>query len=386
MSRATVRLAMAVLVAMASVGHAAVATEVQGAANAAHSCEFGNEVARGFNERDEALVAKLFDMDVLARRAARSFSDDVREQAGFARGIAKTPPRTLLAPLFKALETSKGVVECLPGANPKQGRALLRFDMGDNGFDYLELVVEREHFVDWYQLSRGELLSVTAGGLGRLMTDPNPGLLQTLFGVKSVDRGVLEHIRAMGTLQRAGKYAEAIAAIDRLPQPLAESRILLTNRAGFATYGQLPAEYDKSLALLAKRHGDDPSAAVMLLDYYFKNNQTARALGAIDAIELRVGVDGLTTLLRANAWLGAGEFAPAIQSAKESIRLEPKRDGGYHTLAAAFIGLKKYPDAVKTYQTLASDFGYRFERQSFLTDATYAGFVKSPEFARWLPK
>jgi len=74
-----------------------------------------------------------------------------------------------------------------------------------------------------------------------------------------------------------------------------------------------------------------------------------------------------------------------VKAAEESIRLEPDREDPYHSLAAGYVGLKKYRDAIKAYQTLASQFGYEFERQHFTTDTRFAGFVKSAEFKRWLP-
>jgi hypothetical protein len=99
-----------------------------------------------------------------------------------------------------------------------------------------------------------------------------------------------------------------------------------------------------------------------------------------------VGVDGLTTLLRANAYFNVDDFGQTVKAAEQSIRLEPDREDPYHSLAAGYVGLKKYRDAIKAYQTLAAQFGYHFERQHFAGDTRFAGFVKSAEFKRWLPK
>jgi tetratricopeptide (TPR) repeat protein len=352
-------------------------------------CAFGDELARAFTERDEELASSLIDMSALGARAATSYSDNRMEQAAFKNGMKKTGPRKMLASLFKALETSQGTVKCMPGPAPRPDRALLRFDLGDSGFDYLDTVLEKDakgryRVVDWFQLSRGEMVSVSIGALGRLMSDPSPHLIQSLFGLTTPDKDLVQKIKLVGDMQREGKYAEAVAAIDNLPKEVAESRLVLSIRLSNASFGQLDDEYKKTLAVLARKHSADPAAAVMLLDYYFFEKQTEKVLQSVSAIEQRVGVDGLTTLLRANACYNGGDYARAITHAREALRLEPDREDPWHSLAMSFIGLKKYPEAIEAYQSLATDFGYEFQREHFV-DAQFAGFVKSAAFKRWLP-
>jgi tetratricopeptide (TPR) repeat protein len=382
MNRVTVSTLAGVLLGTLLLSHPARAAE--------GGCAFGDELARAFTERDEELAASLIDMSGLGARAATSYSDNRREQAAFRNGITKTGPRKMLASLFKALETSDGTVKCMPGPSPREDRALLRFDLGDNGFDYLEAMLEKDakgryRVVDWFQLSRGELLSVSLGALGKLMSDPSPQLLQRLFGLTTPDLDMVKKMKLVGDMQRAGKYAEAVAAIDSLPREVAESRIVLSIRLSNASFAQLDDEYKKTLGVLASKHAADPAAAVMLLDYYFYEKQTAKVLESVTAIERRVGVDGLTTLLKANACYNGGDFGKAVTHARESIRLEPDREDPWHALAVSYVGLKKFPEAIQAYETLAADFGYQFERQHF-TDPQFAGFVKSAAFKRWLPK
>jgi tetratricopeptide (TPR) repeat protein len=394
MIRVAISVWSAILLGIALPWEAALAAGTERPGDVKAIAAFGEDLTRAFNERDEPLGSWLIDIPALALRVSTSFSDNPREQAAFARGMSNAGAKNILMSLFKVLDTSRATVKCMKtskAAIGNGGRVLIRFDLNDRGVDYLEFVVEKDaagryRAVDWYQLSRGELMSVSLGAVTRLMSDPSPDVIRKLFGVTAVDRSALEAFKSIGALQRAGKYAEAVAALKKLPERLAETRLVLTILATNASLAGMEAEYKRTLAVVASKYGDDPSAAFLLLDHYFYENQMEKAVQALTSVERRVGVDGVTTLLKANAYLGAGDFGQTIAYAKESMRLEPGRADPYHTLAAGYIGLKNYPEAVTAYKTLASEFGFAFERKAFLEDARFAEFAKSAEFARWLPR
>ena len=106
---------------------------------------------------------------------------------------------------------------------------------------------------------------------------------------------------------------------------------------------------------------------------------------AVTTIERRVGVDGVTRLLKANANLAGNRFDQTVQFAQESIQLEPDMVDSHYSLAAGYIGLKKYPEAVATFTSLGTKFGYTFEREAFEKEPKYGDFVKSAAFRKWLP-
>lgn len=350
---------------------------------------FGQSLADAYNKRDEALTSSLLDMNGLGLRVGRvMYPDDAADQKSFAGGFSRNGGKSLVQTQFKLLEAAHGSVKFMRVPAPQ--RVLLRVDLRDQGFDYLEFVLERDpsgHYraVDWYQLSRGELVSVTVGAVTRLMIDPSPDLLRSLFGLKKMDPELIERLKIIGTFQRTGKYAEALAAYEQLPPAIGSSRIMLMARAGAASMAHNDEAYKKTLAELARLFGDDPAASFMLLDHYIYAKQTDKAVQAVANIERRVGVDGITRLLKANAYLLSGNFPQTLVFAQESLQLEPTRSEPYFALAAAHIGLKQFPDAVTAFSKLASDFGYTFDRQKFFEDASYAEFVKSAAFKKWLP-
>ena len=107
---------------------------------------------------------------------------------------------------------------------------------------------------------------------------------------------------------------------------------------------------------------------------------------AVEAIERRMGADGLTSMLKSSAYLDVKQYDRAIEWGREAQRLEPDFETARFVLALALIGSKRYADAVQEYRVLEDSFGYEFERKRFEEDTQYAGFVKSSEFGGWLPK
>ena len=100
----------------------------------------------------------------------------------------------------------------------------------------------------------------------------------------------------------------------------------------------------------------------------------------------RVGRDGVTCLLRANAYLLSNDFVNGLKHTEESIRLEPERLSAHDTRATILVHLERYQDAVDAYRGMETDFGLQFTRDVFLEDATFEKLVASKPFRAWLPK
>ncbi|HEX2492442.1 MAG TPA: hypothetical protein VHK24_01615 [Steroidobacter sp.] len=90
--------------------------------------------------------------------------------------------------------------------------------------------------------------------------------------------------------------------MGRLPPEIADTRVMLVQRASLANESGEEARYREVLARLEDLHGDDPAAAFMLLDHYFYSRDLRKCLQAVAAIERRVWADGMTYLVRA-LWL-----------------------------------------------------------------------------------
>ena len=353
--------------------------------------QFGAEIARALNERDKKAFAGLIDFQSLGRRAAQFQNLTPKDEQAFTGGLQSALLDRLVASYFQSLDTSHGTVKFMRVTNAVPARSLVRLDLGDRGFNYFEYVLAngadgRARAVDWYQVSTGELMSVTIGGVSQLFIANNPGMLERLLGTGAkVDPMLVTRLQKIGELQRAGKPAEALALLKQLPEPMGNSRILLSARASMASLAELPEEYDAALAMIAERYSDDPAASFMLIDYYFKRQDTPQVLKALSTLEKRVGVDGITCQLRANTHLIANDFKTALKYAEESIRLEPDRLEGHDARATILVRLARFADAVDAYRDMENQFGIKFTRDIFLQDPVFAPLVASTAFRAWLP-
>jgi tetratricopeptide (TPR) repeat protein len=219
-----------------------------------------------------------------------------------------------------------------------------------------------------------------------MFTTEDAGMLKRLFGVEQIDRGAIDKLRRIGELQRQSKYAEALTLLKQLPEPIANSRIMLTMQASMAAASKQDDEYNRVLSKLAARYSDDPGTALILFDYYYAMKDLPRLLKAIDTMEKRVGVDGVTRNWHAAAYCMAIEFATCLKYAEESARLEPDRVAAYDMRATALVGLGRHADAVAQYRAIEKQFGLTFTREIFAGDPAYSSFIASQAFKNWLPR
>ena len=360
------------------------------ASERAAAAQFGEAIATAFTERDAKAAASMIDIRELALRAARVQGLSPDQQENFARGAESVGAGRVVAGFMQSLETGQGTVKFMRVTNTRPARALIRFDLGDHGFDYAEYVLEtkagRTRAVDWFQLSTGQLMSVTIGGIAQLFNTSDPGLLARVLGLDNVDRSSMERLRRIGDLQRSGKYAEALALFKELPDPISSSRIMLSIQSSYASLAGLDKEHARILAKLAEKYSDDPAASFLLLDHYFLTKDFSRMFVGLDAMEKRIGADSVTNLLRAAGYLSNGDLANSLKYAEVAIQLEPDRMAGYDTRATLLVQLARHADAVAAYRDMATRFDLHFTREIFSADPVFAQFVASKEFRAWLPR
>jgi hypothetical protein len=353
------------------------------------AARFGEAIAQAFNDRDEKALGSLIDLRGLGIRAAKVQGLPPRQQEQFVRGAESAGMSRIAASYFQTMNASQGSAQFMRVTNTSPERVLIRLDLGENGVDYLEYVVEsregRTRAVDWFQLSTGELMSVTIGGIAQMFTSEDSSLLGRLLGVEQVDKESMGKLHKVGNLQRSGKYAEALALLRTLPDPIASSRLMLSAQASMAALSKQDAEYSRVLAKLAEKYSDDPATAFKLVDHYFFVKDRPKLLKALDTMERRVGVDGVTSHLRAAAHIVTGDPASGLKFADEAIRLEPDRLAGYDIRASALVGLGRFADAISQYRDIEKRFEIEFTRDVFENDPLFAKFVASPAFRRWFP-
>ena len=199
-----------------------------------------------------------------------------------------------------------------------------------------------------------------------------------------MDEATLKRMKTIAELRRKGDLRGAYQEMEKLPAAIADSRVILVQRASLASEAGDDDAYRKMLARLEQLHGKDPAAAFMLLDHYFYAKDLDKCLQGIAAIESRVGVDGMTQMLRANIYMTLGKHAEAVTYARKAVEVEPDMSDAYFTLAQSHVALGQFAEAIKVYTTLQKDFGYQFTKENFAEDATFTKFIASPPFKKWL--
>jgi hypothetical protein len=352
----------------------------------------GAQLTTIFNERKADTLAAMLDMNALGMRVAENVYESERGRSDFVRGFTKTAQSSTLVKDFMALldrspdSSAKFMKVVTRGA---ETRPLLRFDYGDSGFEYIEFVVKPDskggvRIIDWAPLSGGELYSQVIGRMSRILSDPAPGLIQTLLGMPKIDQESLKRMKAIAEMRRKGDLRGAYLEMEKLPAAISDSRVMLVQRASLASEAGDDANYRKMLARLEQLHGNDPAAAFMLLDHYFFAKDLDKCLRSIATIESRVGVDGMTQMLRSNIYMSMGKHQEAITYARKAIEVEPDMTDPYFTLAQSHVSLGQFSEAIEVYSTLQDEFGYQFTRENFAQDPTFAKFIASSQFKKWL--
>jgi tetratricopeptide (TPR) repeat protein len=378
---------------MVALTAATTATALPGDSKAPDMEAVGEQITTIINERQADALGAMLDMNALGARVAENVFENEAGRRDFARGFVKTAKaKTLVGDFFREMDRSRDSAAKFMRVVTRgaETRPLLRFDYGDDGFEYMEFVVRPDgkggaKIVDWAPLSGGELYSQIVGRMARILSEPAPGLIQTLLGMEQIDQETLKHMKLIGEMRRQGDLRGAYRAMEQLPPAIADSRFILVQRASLANESGDEAGYRKTLARLEQLHGKDPAAAFMLLDHYFLTKDLDKCLQAITTIESRVGVDGMTQMLRSNIYMTLGKHQEAVTYARKAIEVEPDMSTPYFTLAQSHVVLGQFAEAVEVYTTLQEDFGYQFTKDGFAKNETFAKFVASSQFKKWLP-
>jgi pentatricopeptide repeat protein len=347
-----------------------------------------NTLLSAFNQYDSELLCSVIDFETLGIRSAEKIFEKKIERDAFLNGFIKTSDRSCRQ-IIKNIKTANGSAKLLRTTKVKNDdRILIRLDLGDLGFDYLEFITRTVtngsyRVVDWYQLTSGQLVSDTMGGIARMVIDPNPSLLKRMLGANQINKEAMNQIQMMVSLISKGKSTEAYDAFTSLPESLKSKRLLILFGIGAASRTGDDEKYKESLALLAKYHSDDPSAAVMLIDYYFYQGAWDKVLSAIDTIESRFGNDAMLELLRANVFLSKNVDPKFEYHAKNAIAMESDFIDAYFTLINGYVSKKNYEQMIKVFDQMMSRFEYQLKKEDFYEEPLYSDFVKSKAFKEW---
>lgn len=379
-------LLISLLIWMSSPGHAL---------NELQPADIYEEIAiryvQAVNQRDAKLLSSLINFDRLADRAVASAKLEGAEARDFKSGMLESANGSFAQRYISRIQQAQGQAIYVRRLN-RQGkiRPLIRMDMGEQGYAYLELIVDQNadsqiEIIDWYTNSLGQKLSDSIGGIARLFLKPDKHLFEQVLGVNRIDQDTLDRFMRIINYRREQNYQAAYAEMQALPDKVRNTRIMI----GIAidiTHFVSEQSYINELKRLERHFADDPSASFLLIDYYFYENDFARGIRAIEVFESDVGVDGVTLFLKSSMASAAGKHKSSIAYATQSIELEPYLEEPYWMLVTGYLYQKNYHNVVKTLDLLGKNFGYQFKDENFQSEALYADFIKSSDYKQWIAR
>lgn len=270
----------------------------------------------------------------------------------------------------------------------KDHRAMFRLSPGMEGTNYHELHLGQGQdgapmIYDLYILSAGELFSKTLRNL--LLPSIQQASGEGLSKLLPAESDLVKYgrqIRGMSAAMRAGQYAEAMALYDQLPESLQKQKAFqLIHVMASAEVDQ--TQYVENMRRFARDFADDPSTDLVLIDFYFLQNQFDEVRACVDRIDRRVGGDRALDVYRANALRGKGEIEPAKKiltdmcDSKESEIVLKARSA----LIEISLEEKDFPETAR--QLTAIEALGVMLLDDLSNTPPYEDFAKSPEYRQW---
>lgn len=345
--------------------------------------ETGQALAAALNKRDIDGLMRQLDMDAVVRLATKDLGlgqeDRDRVRRGLPNGL-----RSNISISMKAIESGKGSAKYLR-AGTRDGKtfALVRYDLGEQGIDYVEYYLTPSFKVeDWYVHSVAMLYSASARFdlATMLKTD---SMLYAIFGSKITTKADIKPFTDLRAQLTAQDYAGAYRTLESFPEGYKKSRQWALMRV---TYGGRIDEQTHRAALrqLARDFGSDPELQFMLVDHYFFEQQFDRALGAIAALEKAVGgEDGATANLRGSVLIGAKRYNEAAAACRRGMQLENDYKAPFWCLVTVGLTTNNGKIAVEGLKAYERAFAVEFNLNELAALDEYKKIAATPEFAAW---
>lgn len=346
-------------------------------------------IVKGINSRDHEVLLNLYDFHQIGKQAwIHAFGTVTEKEAtSVAQGIRKTFAQNYIAQTFNALNTNGGVVE-YRGLRTIEGKrvALIRYDLDDNGMNFQEVTIDPQSgkITDWFDYVLGSRYTETLGNVFAVMMPEQSNLIGKLLGKRKVDSDIVNKFKQFGLYKRQGDYAKAYSILEQLPEELNTHKTFIAIKTELAQYLSME-EYNKQLALLATHYSDDPTMALMLVDYYFDYDLN-RVVTLLDGVQKRLGKDSLLEWLKSSVLMQLGKHKEALTAIDYSITEEPTVEKFYWMKVAIFNDQKDFKSVIATLDEMEEKLDLEFIPEGFEEDEEYADFVKSQEFAAWSNK
>jgi hypothetical protein len=343
----------------------------------------GQAIADGLNKRDVEALLRVMDIDAISVLVMKDLGLSAADRAGVSRGFPKAL-RGNLEIGVRTIEGTKGSARYMRGGKrDARSFALVRYDLGDQGIDYVEYYLTSAGKVeDWYVHSLATFYS-TSAALGLATIFKTDSMLFGLFGTRlTTDADVKPFATLRGNLQ-AQDFAAAYRTLETFPEGFRKTRQWALMRV---TYGGRidDATHRAALSYLAQSFGKEADLQFMLIDHYLFEQQHDRALTSLGALERATGgEDAATHNLRGRILLGARRFDDAAKSCRRGMALEPDHKPAYWCLVEVGLETNSGRIAVEGLTAYEKAFGVEFDPVKLAAMQPYKAISRTPEYAAW---
>src|SRR5262245_8334117 len=247
---------------------AAFATLVLALPGGAAADPAGLAIAAALNKRDLEGMLQMLDVDAIVRLAVKDLGLSAADREAVRRGLPKGL-RTNLSMSMRGLESSDGSARFLRTGS-RDGRAftLVRYDLGDNGIDYVEyFLTAGGRIEDWYVHSVATLYT-SAARLDLATMLKTDSMLFGLFGGRFTSDADVKPFTRRRTHLAAQDFAKEHDTREEVAEGYRTTRQWAA--MGLAYGGRFhEAPHLAAVRALAANFGAEPQLEFMLIDEYF---------------------------------------------------------------------------------------------------------------------
>lgn len=343
----------------------------------------GKALAAALNERDLEAVLGTMDVEAVSLLVLRGMGLSDADRETLRKGFGKAL-RNNIEIGMRTIEGSKGTAKYLrSGVRDSKPYALLRYDLGDQGTDYVEYYLTPSGKVeDWYVHSMATLYS-TSARLGLATVFKTDSMLFSIFGTRMAGGADVKPFTELRTRLQAQDFAGAYRALETFPEGFRKTRQWAVMRV---TYGGRidDATHRAALRYLAANFGAEPDLQFMLIDHYFFEENFDRALASVVSLERSVGgEDAASANLRGSILIGAKRYNDAASACRRGMALEPDHKPAYWCLVSVGIATRNGRIAVEGLKAYEKAFDLEFDLDKLAALDDYKEIARTPEFSSW---
>jgi tetratricopeptide (TPR) repeat protein len=345
------------------------------------------DIVTGFNNKDAQPFNRAIDANAIADKALDLTLADANWKAGVRDGMLPGL-NSMGQKILNQLAPDSYVKLLRLKQEGEQGRALLRFDYGDQGIAYLDFFLKagpggEVRIVDWYDYSRGQRYASSLQQMAAIMS-PTPTKLGKLFDVVSERREAANSLLEILKLHVQQKHKAAAEKFLSQDERYLRSRLLNLIAVQSANITGDLELYRKVLANLARYHGDDEDLFLVLMDYYLLEEEYDKVLRGLDKFLAHFGVDdaGLE-VVRATTLYYKGDYGAALSASQRAIAMEPAYEYGYWTQLVTQAAMGDYAGGVTTARLMEQEFDYDMSPEALAEDPDLAPLVESQAYRSW---